>query len=201
MLTMNILRVAVLFVILISRSVMCQSTYVFQNWNPNVGLDAPVFDADGNRLFGSNYVAMLYGGPTADFLVPAVSPVYEAVPPMPFTFGLGGAGYFRLMGVEYGYVQIPIGPCGGLEWLQVRAWDLRVAPTYEQAVSLGMGGYGASSLFQLQGGAPCAVNGDIPRYLVGLQSFSLQPVPEPGTVLLLLLGVPLLCLARRRRRC
>ena len=37
-----------------------EQTYVFDNFGD--GVDAPVFDSAGNRLFGADYVAVLYGG-------------------------------------------------------------------------------------------------------------------------------------------
>jgi len=42
------------------------STFAFQNIAS--GVDAPVYNADGTRLSGTNYVAVLYGGPSPDAL-------------------------------------------------------------------------------------------------------------------------------------
>ena len=106
-----------------------QSSFVFQNYAPNAGIDAPVFDEVGNRLFGTHYVAVLYGGPTVDSLAPArlVNPRFQ-MEPVPFTdIEDGQAGYFDMPG----YVQITTVPCLGLAWLQVRAWDLRLGATYD----------------------------------------------------------------------
>jgi hypothetical protein len=50
-------------------SALAQADFIFNKYSPGVGLDAPVYDADGNRLFGTNYVAELYGGITADSMV------------------------------------------------------------------------------------------------------------------------------------
>src|SRR4051812_24987226 len=40
-----------------------QSTFGFVNYLPSVGINAPVFNADGSRLSGADFVAVLYGGP------------------------------------------------------------------------------------------------------------------------------------------
>ena len=82
---------------------------------------------------------------------------------------------------------------GGPAWVQVRAWDARLGGSYEQVVALDIGGYGESNLFRLNSGGCLQCE---PSYLVGLQSFSL--VPEPSLVVLLLLGLPLLLLRKRR---
>lgn len=173
-----------------------QSTFIFRNYAPFDGVDAPVFDAAGNRLFGTHYVAMLYGGPTADSLAPARSVSFEfQMAPVPFTtIGGGQAGYFGRSFVQFFTV-----PCGGLAWLEVRAWDLRLGPTYEAVQSLGLGGYGESNLFQKRGGINCGL-GSPPEPLIGLQSFALRKViPEPCPVWLLLLGLPSLLFLRRGR--
>jgi hypothetical protein len=151
-----------------------QATYIFLNYVPSVGVDAPVLDATGNRLFGANYVAVLYGGPTPDDLMLARAGTASMEPvPLIRTYN-GQAGYF----LQAGEALIPTVPGGGFAWLQVRAWDLRLGQTYDEVASLGLGGYGASPLFQARGGELIAT-GVPPQPLIGLQSFSL--VPEPGT--------------------
>jgi hypothetical protein len=171
-----------------------QSTFGFVNYIEG-GLDAPVFDSNGNRLVDTDYVAMLYGGLTTDSLTPAYGDGFQVMLPEPFTYrpDLGG-GYFG----RPGYVTVNGVPGGGVAWLQVRAWDARLGATYEDVVALGIGGYGGSNLFQRSGGNP---NGGVPtppEPLVGLQSFSLSPIiPEPNSSALLLLGFALLF--RRRR--
>ena len=49
-------------VLSVNDSALSQSSFAFRNYNPGVGLDAPMFDEGGNRLFGTNYLAILYGG-------------------------------------------------------------------------------------------------------------------------------------------
>jgi hypothetical protein len=180
----------------LNNCVLCQSTFVIDNFAGGA-VDAPVFDADGNRLFGAHYLALLYGGPTPLMLRPATIPpsTFLVRDPVPFTYTPGGqAGYFRDRTGQVGSEM-----CGGVAWLQVRAWDSRLGASYEDVVELGLGGYGESNIFQKQGGNPC---GPItpPELLIGLESFSLLPViPEPRPMLLLLLGLPLLLFRRRFR--
>jgi hypothetical protein len=177
-----------------------QSTFYFSNLVPGVGLDAPVFDAEGTRLSSTSYVAMLYGGATPDSLQPAFDEVYfHNMEPVPFTYAPGGlAGYYRY----FGYVQIGNvdAGTGASAWLQVRAWDVRLGETYEEVVALGIGGYGESTLFQKRGGDPSLGVPTPPEPLTGLESFSLRAIiPEPSASVLLLLGLPLVWLRNRCR--
>jgi hypothetical protein len=159
-----------------------QEAFVFQNYNASYGLDAPVFDALGNRLAGTSYVAVLLGGPTPDALALATSSGGVPMPPIPFTaMGGGQSGYFTTGSAVY-----VRDVCGLPAWLEVRAWDARLGSSYDEVVALGLGGYGQSALFQLHGSDVCLPNPPPPPALVGLQSFSL--VPEPSTWALLALG-------------
>jgi hypothetical protein len=176
-----------MFVMLsVQSSSFARATYGFFNYVASVGLDAPVFDTAGNRLSGSDYLALLYGGPTADDLhVARDSSISVPMEPVAFTYHPNGqTGYFG----DPGYVQIDTVPCNGFAWLQVRVWDARRGNTYDEVASLGMGGYGESSLFYARGGDGCSGSGISPRPLIGLQSFSLHPVPEPSTWALLGVG-------------
>ena len=84
--------------------------------------------------------------------------------------------------------------------MQVRAWDARLGPTYEQVAALGLGGYGESPTFFAQGSNPFADPPQPPAPLIGLQSFRLRPIiPEPTSwVLLTLVGMTLLWAKKRR---
>jgi hypothetical protein len=180
--------------ILVTVRCTAQEAFIFRNYRPDAGVDAPVFDALGNRLAGTNYVAMLWGGPTPEALAPARE--FDRVtimPPIPFTYAPGGVdGYY-----SYGTVLITT-VCGIEAWLQVRAWDVRLGSSYEEVVGLGVGGYGQSPLFQLHGADFCLPNPPPPVPLIGLQSFSL--VPEPSTWALLALGGLAVGWAARQRR-
>jgi hypothetical protein len=173
---------------------VAQATYGFFNYVPSVGLDAPVFDAAGERLSGTNYVAKLYGGPTPDSLQPATVGIFQEMEPVPFTYIANGLnGYFA----RSGYVEVQGVPSGGFAWLQVRAWDARLGRTYEEVAALGSGEYGESALFYTFGGDSDVATGRPPQPLRGLQSFSL--VPEPSAWALLAFGVGFLFWRWRRK--
>ena len=168
---MRIVFQSLLLVFLVVESTFAQGTFAFWNYHPT-GLDAPVFDAAGNQLAGTSYVAVLYGGARPDALTIAQTGPAD-MPPESFTAVFNGQpGYFSASG----YVIVDDAP-GGYAWLQVRAWDLRLGASYDDVVRLGVGGYGASPVFQARGGDP--LGAIPPQPLLGLQSFSL--VPEPGT--------------------
>jgi hypothetical protein len=183
-----------------SNSCFGGASYAFHNYSTYFALDAPVFDAAGNRLEGTNYVAMLYGGRIADSLAPAWRMGVYPMAPVPFTdySNSGQAGYFN----SPGWVEVMTVGGSGTAWLQVRAWDSRLGRTYEEVVSLGLGGYGESNPFQAQGGS----SGGQPAFpapLIGLQSFSLLPViPEPSSIILFIFGLAFMlyrsCHSQRR---
>ncbi len=189
----NSLALLVMAALLTPRACKGQSTYYFNNFLP----DAPVFDASGNRLSGTNYVAVLYGGTSPVTLQLGLAQGLVTMSPVPFTVMHNGlAGYFRYGG----FVEVSSINPGGLAWLQVRAWDARLGASYGDVAKQGLGGYGESNLFEAPGGDPTLTEPGIPGPLTGLQSFSLLPeVPEPRSLLLLSLWLPLF-LARRRRR-
>jgi hypothetical protein len=174
--------------ILLTATVLGQSTFQFQNLVPSAGIDAPVFDADGNRLAGANYAAELWGGAMSDSLSPTIEFDSRLRVVLPFREGLA-AGYF---GTTESLTVWAV-PGGSFAWVQVRAWDVRLGATYEEVVARSIGGYGESTLLHLRGGNPTGLP-TLPAPLTGLQSFSLLPViPEPSTwALLLLVGLPLL---------
>ncbi len=177
--------------------------FLFRNYGQFEGhlIDAPILDSAGNRLFGTNYAVELYGGPTPDSLQPAqarwtTGPARGTVTDR----YLGQAGYFSSDSfTDEAYVNLV--PPRGVAWLQVRTWDTRLGATYEDAVSAGNGGYGASNLFQAQGGSD-SIFGEppvFPKPLVGLESFRILEVPEPSSRILMLLGL-LCCSGVRRAR-
>ena len=134
-------------------------------------VDAPVFDAEGVPLTGTNCVAELWGSASPESLQPL--PAYDS--------GKRALAYFytswgQTPGYFWGGIVVAnVQPLGGWAWLQVRAWDIRQGPTYEEVSVRGLGGYGESPLFYAQGSPgpfcdpPC-----IPAALIGLQSFKLR---------------------------
>ena len=145
-------------------------------------VDAPVFDSGGVPLAGSNYFAELWGAATPDSLTP-LAILFEGNRReiVPFL----GSGYFFSPASSLCVTSVPP---SGFAWLQVRAWDARLGPTYEEVMARGLGGYGESAPFYLRGGNPYDLLG-LPAPLTGLQSFNLRPVvPEPSALGLLLFG-------------
>jgi hypothetical protein len=189
--------VILLSVVHFADPVYSQASFVFANFHPHssgANVNAPVFDADGNRLAGTDYVAMLYGGSSQNSLAPATIGG-RVMDPVPLTYvPTGESGYFA----QSGFVVIDTVPANDYAWLQVRAWDLRVGQTYDEVAARGLGGYGQSVLFYARGGDIFPPPATAPQPLRGLQSFSL--VPEPGTWAMLALGVGILFWNCRHRR-
>ena len=172
------------------RTNVAQGYFFFNNIYPATGLDAPVFDAQGTPLSGGNYLAMLYVGADPGSLEPVTMFSNQMVAIEQFTiqgYVLGGP--------------VVANNVGGLElvWVQMRAWDAQFGATFDEAVAMGMGGYGQSMLFQTQSGY--RDTSIIPFPLTGLESFSLLPIiPEPGVWSLVLVAIPVLWLASRHRK-
>jgi len=152
--------------LLLSWSGFGQATFALRNRYALYGVNAPVFDAQGVPLEGTNYLAELSGGPAPDALAPATDDSQSRII-VPF----GTQGYF-----SYGLTEvfIPTVQGFGWAWLQVRAWDVRLGATYEETAARGLGGYGESPLFYAQGGIAGHL-GPPPQPLVGLRSFRLRP--------------------------
>ena len=113
--------------------------------------------------------------------------------PVPFDFFIPGF-------ISGPIVVVDSPGCGASAWLQVRAWDTRVAASYEEAVDLDIGGYGESNTFFLDGGNPCSLP-EVPPQLFGLETFSLRPVvPEPSVWALLVGGGVIWWMVWRRGR-
>jgi hypothetical protein len=170
--------------LLLASSALAQSSFEFRNYHPSAGVNAPVYDSEGTPLSDSTYLAELWGGPTTDSLTPLAdvsrSNAREIRPFIAGGYILGSSGFLSVTSV------FP----GTSAWLQIRAWDTRLGPTYEAVAALGIGGYGNSPLFYAQGNDPFLALPEPGAPLIGLQSFSLLPVvPEPGTWALALLGL------------
>jgi hypothetical protein len=119
--------------------------------------DAPVFDIDGfTRLSGSNYVAQLYAGPSAEAIRPAGNP-------SPFRTGTV-AGYFVAQ-----IVTIPNVAPADIAFSQVRVWEVGKGDTYEEARARG-GKFGRSAILQNWVGGGLIP----PQPLTDLTSFQLQ---------------------------
>jgi hypothetical protein len=135
-------------------------------------VDAPVFDAQGVPLEGSNYLAEVWGSASPESLTPLVLIDREKSREIvPFRTG----GYFVQTSSSDALVVLTVQP-GDWAWLQVRAWDARLGATFEEVAARGLGGYGESPLFYARGSNPFTANGALPGPLIGLRSFSLRPV-------------------------
>ena len=162
------MRTLAALLVILAHSVFGQNTFLFRNFIPGE-VDAPVFDAAGNRLQGQHYVAVLYGGRTPDAMRIATVGGSD-MPPESFTAVFSGQpGYF--LNPSFVIIRDTVDPYA---WLQVRAWDTRLGATYDDVVRLGIGGYGQSSPFYTYGGDVIAT-GQLPQPLRGLESFSLVP--------------------------
>jgi hypothetical protein len=189
--------VSVLAVLCALPSVQGQGYFEFKNFPPPATLDAPIYDAEGNRLRGTDYAAALYVGPTPDELeitLDAVTMSRTVI--LPFRNTDLTAGYIAAFGNDPLVVaQNVVG--GTLVWAQVRAWYVPLGDTYEEVQERGLGGYGESPPLQLVAGH---FTGAGSTQLIGLESFSLRPtIPEPGTLSLLLVALPVLWLTAGRR--
>ncbi len=182
--------------LLIGSAVTVQAQAIFDLVNKNrvYGLDAPIYDWTGTRLWGSDWRVEAYGGPTADSMTPLVAFGNSSER---IIMSLVLPGYFQNR-ISSGDPVVPSVEPRGWAWLQVKAWSIYLGATYEEASSKGLGGYGTSSPFYAQGGNPYGM--ELAQPLLGLQSFSvLQPVPEPSTYALLLTGTGSLCWLCRRK--
>lgn len=177
---------------LATASTFAQSYFLLKNnWPYDWGPNAPVFDWAGNRLRGPQWRVELYGGPASDSLSPAVD--YRTRERTMIQFQ--SPGFFDSTSAS-GHLVIGTVPRGDWAWLQVRVWSVELGATYEEALALGLGGYGESPLFYALGTDPGALQ--LPAPLLGLQSFTVrQIVPEPSTWALLTIGGLGLWWARR----
>lgn len=178
-------------------SVMAQGNLSFGN--KGTGVNAPVTDKQtGEKLAGADYVAMLYWG-TAGTDPAAFTPVLDnatgtLVAALPFRTG-SAVGYITTTGVSVK------GAPGGTEILvQMRAWSAVGGATYEAAYAAATTGgmaatvkLGASNVFAATPSTPPATG----PFLVGLQAFTVDYIPEPSVLALGLLGGVAFLLRRR----
>ncbi|MCH2383668.1 MAG: hypothetical protein COC21_04000 [Verrucomicrobiales bacterium] len=137
---------------LMASAALAQGTINFTNLKPT---KQQVFDADGKPLKGA--WAQLHAGKTADSMVPVG-------PPVAF-FDDFKEGYYTSGAVDVGFL--------GLGFFQVWAW--KGAETFDLATQIGK-----SNVLQLRPGDPRLGGGpELPRDLIGLESFSLERVNEP----------------------
>ena len=95
-----------------------------------------------------------------------------------------------------GTVELPGVAAGATAQIKMVAWDSRMGATYGEALARGMGGIGESATLSITVGGGTLP----PANLVGLQSFVISYVPEPGMGVLMMLGSTVLFMRERRRR-
>jgi len=170
-----------------------QGTVNFNNRVPSAtpAIDAKIIAENGAGLDGAAWLAQLYFAPgnAAESSLQAVS-----IAPVPFRTGaaagyiaVGAAGERILTGVAL----------GGDATVQIRAWNAAAGATYEVASAAANGIFGKSNLVNVKTGGVGAPPGPAAD-LVGLQGFTVHPVPEPTTIALGLMGAGLLFLRRRK---
>ncbi len=96
--------------------------------------------------------------------------------------------------ISPGSGRIPATP--GNYWFQVKVWETEFGRTFEEASLQPEAQVGESNIFMLQ---TVEFGADFPLALSqgGLESFEVNPIPEPEGILLLLLGASALLIARR----
>jgi len=170
-----------------------QGTLNFNNSPATVGgAGAPIFDVGGVvKLEGTMFLAQLYAGPDVNSL----SPVGDAM-----TFRTGaGAGFVNTTGLNTARVVPTVKP-GATAQVQVRAWNSLggTVNSYQAAFNAGLGAHYSEIFGVKTGGDLGDGNPPVPpANLVGLQSFSLQIIPEPSILALGVLGMAGLLLRRR----
>jgi len=188
----NAISASLVLSCMLSSPLLGQASFELRNYNPLHGVDAPVFDSLGVPLAGTSYRAELWGAMASNSLSPLLDVSEgnsrEIVAFRTAGYFVGSSGFLSVLDV------MP----DGWAWLQVRAWDARLGATYEEVSALGLGGYGESPLFYAQGHDPFREPPEVAAPLVGLQSFSLRPVPEPSAgALLAVAGVAIGWAVRR----
>lgn len=176
--------------------------YGMQAGNPAVSLIGNAADSlpagttvyTGARLAGSGYVAQLFSAPGAN----APESALVASPNSVTTFRTGSAaGFFA--GVTATLANVP--KDAAVATLQVRVWDNSsgLYPTWTEAFPAWQSGaaiVATGNLFNLP-----AIGGDLntPPLPLGMLSFNLYNIPEPGVYALLALGGLGLWLYRRSK--
>lgn len=169
----------------------------FNNNNVAGGVIAPVSFSNGTLVSGTGYYAQLFSavgaGASEGSLVAAGTAVNFR--------GGANVGFVQQSGTAIGAqgsttvnpaVAVSANP--GVVTLQLRVWSSAFA-TYAAAVSANNAEWGKSALFSVTSvGAP-----GTPADLTGLTAFSLNPVPEPTTIALGILGAGSLLFLRRKK--
>jgi len=161
--------------------------------NPPDGFPAGTTDYGGRpRLAGAGYTAQLFAAPGSGQPESSLQPATPTT-----TFRTGAAAGF-VAGVTATLAGVP--GDAPVATLQLRVWDNLggTVTTWAQAEALWLSGQlaaGKSQLFDVN-----AIGGifNVPPNLLGLRSFNIYYIPEPGTLALLGLGALGLMIFRRK---
>jgi len=124
---------------------------------------------------------------------------FTGINPVAGRFNGGSRAATTTVGTTAPYAAAP----GASAWFQVRAWSALFGgnplPTYEAAMATGdssvLAGYSPPVYVPVTGNPPSVPD----AIMVGLQGFSISPVPEPAAIGLGILGLGALLMLRRRK--
>jgi hypothetical protein len=155
----------------------------------NFDSDQPIFFSPGPGLtqrapVNGTFVQIL-GGPRADSLVVLNTQLGEI-------FGLVEPGFFDAMS----FVMTNAQP-RSTAWFQIRSW--RGDATWDRAVINPRAFAGQSPVFENPTGVFEGFNTAIPSLFLNAPSFTIMPVPEPSTPLLILFGLLLMRRSKAKR--
>lgn len=162
--------------------------------NTSTGYPAGTQDYGGRPLLaGSGYYAQLFAGPQG-----TAEASLTPVPGSLVTFRTGGFAGFIAAPAEP--LTIPGVPQGSVATMQLRVWDNQggTVTTWAAAEALWLSGAIAAGKSLLFDSPPLAGGITPPPNLLGLQSFNIYYIPEPGTLALLGLGALGLMVFRRK---
>lgn len=168
------------------------------------GVDARVTDSlTGQNAAGTAYSAQLYYGP-AGSAEAALVPVLQSVGGptgnvVTFATGgtLGGYIFSGLGGAGTRYVDTAVVAAGAPTAFQVRAWQTSLGATWTEA----LGNWSATTVLGKSAiiTTPTAASATLPATpLLGLTSFTLDPIPEPSVIALGAIGLVALLWRRRK---
>jgi hypothetical protein len=167
---------------LLGLAAYAQGTINFVNVNNGVGLNSPVTFFDGTtKVPTTGFTAELFAGPDAGSLVSVATATFIA------------PGYFN-----GGTATINSVLPGAVATLQVRVWSTASGSFAAAQAANVQNTWGQSGVFTLAtggGGTPASP----PAAMAGLQSFSLNGVPEPSSLALAGLGAAAMLVFRRRK--
>ena len=165
-----------------------QGTVFFENGFPGTSFDAPVYQSDRvTALSGSQFMAELFGGPTANSLT--------FIATTGFLTGTG-AGYFNA-----GTQTINSVAPGTTAWVQVRVWNTSSGNSFLQAQASDLqDSWWTSAAFSVVTGGNTGISVLPPGNLTGLGNSPVyfNAIPEPSTFALA--GVDAIVMLSRIRR-